>query len=450
VIISTATRLDDAILDAVSKFDVPGAQVAWLSDGSIQQVEAGRPRLDGRSAVEPDTRFRLGSVTKVFTATLAMQLVADGELSLELPIGHALPSGEVRTRLGEITLAQLLTHTSGLESDHPSGQTGFNSTREYVRALDGARLLFPPGQHFSYANAGYILIGHLIESVTDLSWAESVRSFLLDPLSVKGTFFLTDAPEGDLVADCHLRRGDRDVAAVTPLAPGRGLGPASGLAVSAADLLRLVRLHVDGGRAPSGCPMLPPSLVEEMRGGRVHVPDAGFAEAWGLGWALNRDGRGDVWFGHDGDDQGSVAYVRASVEHRFAIAMCANCLPARREWRLLMRALESAGVEVGDAMLPPPPPDPEPTDPSVAGAYENGAYGLTVLWDGGQLWLAPGLRERYLLRPLDRDRCLAVPDTAGAEPFLVAFLRDQEGSVRYLQTGGRIARRVPDEDDQIR
>src|SRR5712692_3136726 len=101
----------------------------------------------------------MASVTKIFTASLALQLVTDGTLSLDEPIVDLLPEGKCREFLGCLSLRQLLSHTSGLENDHPNAWSSSRSPREYVRAFEGDELLFPPGEHFSYANAGYVVVG---------------------------------------------------------------------------------------------------------------------------------------------------------------------------------------------------------------------------------------------------------------------------------------------------
>src|SRR2546423_957624 len=110
--------LSAAVERAVSQFAVPGAQVALLLDGEIEQIEVGSAGIGRRSPVLAETRFPLGSATKPFTATLALQLVSDGALTLEDPIGDLLPAGDHLEVLGDLTLRQLLSHSSGLENDH--------------------------------------------------------------------------------------------------------------------------------------------------------------------------------------------------------------------------------------------------------------------------------------------------------------------------------------------
>src|SRR5262249_37447798 len=153
-------------------------------------------------------------------------------------------------------LRQLLTHTSGLEDDPVAAEGPCGSPAEYVRGCT-RDLLFPAGEHFSYANAGYVVVGHLIERALEQSWAEAVRAFLLDPLEARGTFHLSERPAAGVVADGHVRRRDGEV---VPLAGtshlGREWAPTCGLSLSAADVLRMVRVHLDDGRTQHGFSLL--------------------------------------------------------------------------------------------------------------------------------------------------------------------------------------------------
>jgi CubicO group peptidase (beta-lactamase class C family) len=436
-----ARQLRETIAGAVDAFEAPGAQVAWLWDDVVEQVETGLTGVGGRRGVAPETRFQLGSVTKAFTASLAMQLVSDDLLALDGPIGDVMSSGPCRDVLGELSLRQLLSHTSGMENDHPTASSAFGSTREYVRSYRDARPLFPPGEHFSYANAGYVVVGHLIECVTGRPWAETMQAFLLDPLEVRGSFFLSESVSPGLMADGHVRRNDGEVVRLPSIGLGRAWAPAGGLALSAAGVMRLVQLHLRDGRTSQGFPLLEQSLVAEMRSDQATVPDTSFADAWGLGWALVRQGP-TVWFGHDGDAEGFTAFVRASCEDGFAVVMVANCIPSSADWGRLLAALAGLGLEVGDPVVPAPREAMLPVDPGAVGHYENGSAQWTVERRRNGLYLVSGDLESMPLRAIDADRCVAVSQDGAAAPLLVALVRDEDHQVQHLHLGGRLARRT--------
>jgi CubicO group peptidase (beta-lactamase class C family) len=434
-------RLRDAITEAVAEFGVPGAQVAWLHDGAIEQIDYGATGWGRSAPVLADTRFLLGSITKPFTATLALQLVDDGLLELDAPIADALPEGECRDVLGGLSLRQLLTHTSGLENDNSKAMSAFRSPREYVRAYerDKDRLLFSPGRHFSYANAGYILAGYLIEAATGRPWAEMLQSFVLDPLEVRGTFFLSEQPGAGTLTDGHLRQSDGEIVRLTGHSLGRALAPAGGLALNASGLLRLVQLNLSGGCTAHGFQLLDSSLVSDMRADLVTLPQCGFADAWGLAWALFQAGQ---WFGHDGDSEGSTAHVRANADEGFALALMTNCIPAHEEWLLLLDAVRSVGVHVGEPTLPKLPSHAPMVDPGIVGRYDNGMTYWVVVQRADGFWLAGGEEEPWALKPVGRDRFMVIPAGGKRTPFLMAFLRDPDDQVRYVHVAGRVARRV--------
>jgi CubicO group peptidase (beta-lactamase class C family) len=433
-----AMSVRGAIRDAVAGFTVPGAQVAWLCDGSIEHVEHGLLAIGRPTAVTPATRFRLGSVTKALTASLAIQLVGDGALDLDGPIGDLLPGGRCRELLGDVSLRQLLSHSSGLEDRQPGGGEGASSTGEYVRTAITRDLLFPPGALFSYSNVGFIVVGHLIEAATGVPWAEALQDFLLGPLGVTGTFFLSQSVGPRALAERHVNRGEGEFVRLTgPDSLPRCWAPAGGLALNAGDLVRVMHLHLSGGRDEQGAELLEPSLVAEMRTRQAEVPDRTFGEAWGLGWTLYGQGR----FGHDGGDEGAMAFVQASPDHDFAVALLVSCVPADAEWRRLCAALTSAGVTVGEEAPPALPACPLPMDPALAGAYENGVLRLQIVPGGDEAWLEVGTQLRRPLRGAGPDRCVMLPDRAGEAPDQVLFVRDQRGTVQHLYFQGRLFRR---------
>jgi len=440
-----AGRVGDAIREAASTFAIPGAQIAWSCDGVVDHLAMGSAGAGRSAPVTPDTRFPIASVTKAFTASIALQLVSDGVLSLDEPIAGAIPAGRCREVLGDVTLRHLLMHSSGMEDDPVDAGGRPGSPTQYVRLCTRDRL-FDAGEHFSYANAGYVVVGHLIEAATGQTWADVVQAFLLDPLEVRGGFFLSEPLPPGLMAEGHVRRADGEIAALPPSSgEARAWAPASGLALNALGLLGLLRLHLEDGRTPLGFQLLDPGLVREMRAPAVSVLDPTFADAWGLGWAVLRSGSSNVpdhrWFGHDGDDMGWGARVRASADGRFAIAMLANCVPINDEWNRLVAALQGVGVDIDQPELPEPAEPAEPIDPAIVGSYENGTGRLSVVQDGGGFSLTDG-REMVQLRSAGGDRCLGMPAAPGDEPFLIGFLRDGAGSVSHLVQRGRASRRV--------
>lgn len=166
------------------KHRVPGAQLAIHHDGETVDVEVGELQHGAARQVTRAAAFPVGSITKSFTATLAMVLVADGDLELDAPLGEYLSDLD---ELGErASLRHMLSHTSGLAAGPDSEDISSVSLARYV--ADHCRshnLVQAPGTGFSYSNMAYVLVGRLIETVTGMSWREAMESILLRPLGIE-------------------------------------------------------------------------------------------------------------------------------------------------------------------------------------------------------------------------------------------------------------------------
>src|SRR5688572_67803 len=147
----------------------------------------------------PDTKFRIGSLTKQFTATVVMQLVEEGKLSLDATLSSVLPYYRKDTG-SKITVHHLLTHTSGIPSY--TGLPNFMrdvsrnpyGVREFVEKYCSGDLEFEPGSRFLYNNSGYFLLGAIIEAVTQKPYAQVVRERVFAPLGMAGSGYDLSGP----------------------------------------------------------------------------------------------------------------------------------------------------------------------------------------------------------------------------------------------------------------
>jgi CubicO group peptidase (beta-lactamase class C family) len=160
-------------------------KVIYKGGFGLANVEWGIPNT-------PDTKFRLGSITKQFTATAVLQLVEQGKIKLEGKLSDYLP--EYRKDTGDkVTIHHLLTHTSGIPSY--TNQPGFleNVSRnpykvdEFVKKYASGDLEFEPGSKYSYNNSGYFLLGAIIERVTGKPYEQVLKQNIFDPVGMKNT-----------------------------------------------------------------------------------------------------------------------------------------------------------------------------------------------------------------------------------------------------------------------
>ncbi|MEW6437896.1 MAG: serine hydrolase domain-containing protein [Pseudomonadota bacterium] len=195
-----------------SDYAVAGANLiapyvaADLFAGGVLVAQNGVPLLrDGFGLADrewsiahrPTGKFRLGSLTKQFTATLVLQLMERGQLALDDRIAQHFP--DAPATWADVTLFHLLTHTSGIPSytslPHFFAQEARRdrSPREIIALTEKMPLEFPPGSAFKYNNGGYVILGHIIELITGRRYESILQDNILDPLGLKNTGYEHDA-----------------------------------------------------------------------------------------------------------------------------------------------------------------------------------------------------------------------------------------------------------------
>jgi CubicO group peptidase (beta-lactamase class C family) len=410
---------------------VPGAQLALHLDGDTIAVEVGEIRAGGL-AVTRDTAFPIGSIGKSFTATVAMILVADGDLELDEPIGEHLP--ELDEPVGRLTLRQLLSHTSGLAANPPDAADGVSLRRFASDHCGRESIIFTPGSAFSYSNPGYMLVGRLIEAVTGMTWAEATESILLRPLRITPAFIREPG---------HAARRPIATGHSANVATGRvrpveqaiqpAEVPAGGLAASALDLVTFGLAHIDG-TGP-----LPAAEAEQMRRPVPEADPFGLADGWGLGLATFRHDT-TTWAGHDGNADGTACYVRFDADSRAVLSLTTNANTGIGLWRELQEWLGREGLPIGPA-TPAPGRRPLPAPSSCTAIYKNAEVEYVVRpgHDGGVYLAVDGdVPERVTVY---EGLTFWLQDAAsGRHEFGGRFVRDPKtGEIAGLQMGGRLA-----------
>lgn len=419
---------------------VPGAQLAVSLDGVTHTVETGEVLTGSGEPFTADTAVPIGSVTKSFTAVLAMLLVADGDVGLDEPLRGHLP--ELRGLGAPLTLRQVLSHTGGLPTGPDSGAvTGLTARRYVEKHVTDHLQVMPPGTGFSYSNAGYVVAGQLVEAVTAMPWDEAVRSMVLGPLGIRPAF-LGDPAGGRAAATGHSVHPD--TGRVRPvrqlLAPAEAA--AGALLASARDLLALGRAHLDAAGRPS--PVLPePLLTLEMRRAVPQADPCGIADGWAPGFALFDCG-GTTWFGHDGNAMGTACHLRADPVSGTVVAFTANAGNGTQLWHDVCDELGGIlGLPVpGGASWEPAAPVAPPA--GCTGTYLNGdiEYLVATADDALLTVSVDGDLPTPLVCYADL-RCALVDPESGRLLPAGRFLTDPDtGAVDRLLLTGRMGRRT--------
>jgi D-alanyl-D-alanine carboxypeptidase len=194
---AAADRIDSIATKALADSGAPSASIAILKDGKLAYVKAyGNARLDPATPARPEMRYSIGSVSKQFLAGAILLLVQDGKLSLDDHVSRFLPS---LTRASDITIRELLSHTSGYQDYYPLDYvapfmqqpvTPQGILERYAeRALD-----FDPGTEWQYSNTNYAVAGQILEKVTGMPLMAVLESRIFRPLGMQSPIDLDTHP----------------------------------------------------------------------------------------------------------------------------------------------------------------------------------------------------------------------------------------------------------------
>jgi CubicO group peptidase (beta-lactamase class C family) len=320
-------KLPELLNERAERYRVPGASLAVLADGETFECATGVVSKDTGVEATPDAVFQIGSITKIWTTTLIMQLVDEGRVELDAPVRTYLPEFQLgdSEAASKITVQQLLTHSSGMDGDffEDTGR-GDDCVERFVLACRALPQLHPPAEGFSYCNAGFVVAGRIIEKLRGMSWDRALKEHLAKPI---GAATLESLPEQmayyrSAVGHVPDGKGGFRVAPVPFLQ--RSNGPAGATPYGAArDLLQLAKLHLSGGVAEDGTRVLSEVSVRAMQEPQLDVPPGMGADRWGLGWMLF-DWDNQCVIGHDGGTIGQSSFLRIVPERGIAVALLTN------------------------------------------------------------------------------------------------------------------------------
>ncbi|MFD8339420.1 serine hydrolase domain-containing protein [Streptomyces solisilvae] len=371
------------LTELADRHRVPGA-VLGIARGAHSAVAAyGVLNKATGVTTTRDSLFQIGSITKVWTATLAMQLVDESALDLDAPVADVLPElclADPRVAR-QVTMRHLLTHTSGIDGDvFTDTGRGDDCLERFVGQLDEVAQNHPPGETFSYCNSGFVLAGRVIEKLTGTSWDRALHERLCAPLGLEHTVTLPEEALRFRTAMGHDAEGDGPPRAVRTWGLPRSQGPAGLITATAGDVLAFARLHLAGGIAPDGTRLLSERAAQAMAERQVELPDAlSLGDSWGLGW-IRFGWDGHRLIGHDGATLGQAAFLRVLPEQDLAVTLLANGGAAKDLYRELFGELfaELAGVAVPEPAQPPAEPVPVDARRHL-GRYERAGTRIDVL-----------------------------------------------------------------------
>ncbi len=410
----------------------PGAAVLIArGDKILFRSARGLANIELGVQLAPDQVFHIASVTKVFTAALVLKLAEAGKLSLDDQLSVYLPD---IPNAGQVTLRQLLSHTGGLsDRGQPNPQPGFRrrdtDTATLISEIGARPLNFAPGTSQAYSNAGYIVLGAVIEKVTGKPWHDALREQLLQPLGLSHTQYgaVSDLIPGR-VSGYTSNRGSYIVNNSDYIS--MSIPASAGALVSTVDDLHLWMRALSRGVAISAGSfsqmIAPPEL-----------PGASPADPYGLGvylWQV----RGETVIGHTGQINGFASVVGIVPSHDIVIVALAN--DDGFDARTFGRRLAAIALE-----RPYPTVVAKPISPAdlraFSGSYQDGAVVRTLSVRDGKLYAQRGNGNTNPLQlaangqlhfdPDELSYFVPVRDTANAVVRLNYF-QNGEGPPRVL------------------
>ncbi|WP_371666805.1 beta-lactamase family protein [Streptomyces sp. NBC_00289] len=385
-------KLSEFVKAQATELAVPGVAVGVLLDGQEIYASHGMTSLSNPLPVDAKTLFPLASVSKTFTATALMRLVAEGKVDLDAPVRRYVPELKLANEqaAAQITVLNLLNHTAGLDWNLIDDGEGDRSLAGLVAKLPQLPLIAPPGARASYSQAGYNLAGRIIEKVTGLPFEQAMTSLVLEPMGLADTVYGLSEVMVRKFAVGYNRGDDGELHPARPWGAfkegARGDNPGGGLASSVSDLLRWARFQLGDGDG-----VLPSQALHRMREQTVELRASTLGNGFGICWFLH-DLDSLHGIGHGGSGNGQFAELLIVPERNFAVVSLANAGPDGYPFnQSVVRWAIEHYLGIVEKATEPVPYD-EGQAQQVVGRYEIDAMNLDIATDGTRLTLAVGIK----------------------------------------------------------
>jgi D-alanyl-D-alanine carboxypeptidase len=309
-------KIDKAAADALARTGVPSASIAVVKDGKIVYVRAyGDAKLEPRTPADPKMRYSIGSISKQFTAAALLMLQEQGKLSLDDKVGKYIPD---LTRANEVTIRQLLSHTSGYQDYWPQdyvmpGMLKPVTAQQIMDTWAKKPLDFEPGMKWQYSNTNYVIAGAIAEKVAGMPLWQFLQQHIFKPLGMTSAYDIdkTKLTESDPIGYYRFALG--------PLHPAPKEGPgwlfaAGEIAMTAEDLAKWDISVMDQK-------LLKPESYQQF--GTDTLLRNGLSTRYGLGLTIGSNG-GRRSLSHGGEVSGFTAQNTIFPDDRTAIVVLTN------------------------------------------------------------------------------------------------------------------------------
>ena len=441
-----AQRLFTAWAEGQLRFrGYPGMAIGVVSDQRLVWAKGfGLANVAGKVSMAPQTKFRMASHSKLFTATAIMQLREQGKLHLDDPVSKHLAWFAVsssRTDDPAITIEELLTHSSGLPREAADHWTTFTfPTREELKTLMPKRqAAFAPETRWKYSNLAYTLAGLIVEHVSGETWADYVTRHIYQPLGMVNSSVDKDVPG---LATGYGRRMPDGSRAIMPFVDARGMAAATGITSTVEDMARFVSAQFRQGPA-GGDRILSGASLREMH--RVRMLENNWARGNGLGFAVTRN-RDKVYVGHGGSYPGYITNTLIDLNGKVGVIVLTNAQDGEAG-AIATQLMNTVGEAVAKAAAAQPDKVKwDPTWSRFAGLYRGRGGDSHVVELNEKLVIinpdAPTLDNPGELEPLGDGTFRYVAPVGGGPVGEVVRFVEQNGQVVRMITGDSYVERV--------
>jgi CubicO group peptidase (beta-lactamase class C family) len=447
-------ELEDYAEGLREKLNIPGLSIGVLNDGEIRTAGFGTGNVEKGTPVWGETLFQIGSISKTFTAALAMQFVEAGMLDLDAVVRTYLPEFRVadESASAAVTVRNLMAHSGGWDGDlFVETGDGADALPLYVARLADREQLFETGRYFSYNNSGFSVLGAILEKIGGAPVETLYKERIFEPLGLKRAFLNAAEVITEDFAVGH-NEGKSGMEVARPWRMPRGTLPMGGIVTDAGNLLRYADCLMRGGESRDGVRVLQAASIVKLWAPRLEIHPADRSSVC-LSWMRRELERGYM-VSHSGGTNGQVTYLILLPERRFAAAVLTNAEAGRR-------AIQKIAAFAVERFLGIAVPVPEAID---SDASELSEYAGTAARPGFELHLAMmgahlvGLATSTVGFPTESeppdppeppfrvgkcgpDRLIVLDGMFEGNPIDV--LRDEEGRIRYMRLWSRIYRRLP-------
>jgi len=441
-----AERLFSAWLEGqIAYKGLPGVAVGVVSDQQLVWAKGfGFADLQQKRAMTPATLFRMASHSKLFTATAIMQLREQGKVRLDDPVSKHLPWFRLKSAGdddGEVTIEQLLTHSSGLPreaGDHWS--TNQFPTGDEIRRLMADRpAAFPPATRWKYSNLAFTIAGMIVEAASGERWADYVQRHIFTPLSMTASSVDKDDPGLTVPYGRRMPDGSR---AVFPFIDARGMASATGISSNVEDMAKFVSAQFRRGKM-GGSQILSSSSLREMH--RVRSVEETWTSGTAIGFGVSRI-KDRTYVGHGGGYLGNTTNTLIQLDDKVGVIVLTNTNDSD-PGGLARQLMATVGNAVAKAAAPKPVTTPwDRSWARFAGLY-RGAWAdqQVVLMNDKLVIIAPNgsnLDDPITLEPLGGGQFRFVAKTGGGELGEIVRFEEENGQVTRLVIGDGFFARV--------